>query len=280
MSKRLANILDASLPPPPELRYFLDAVQKWQNASVRPARKDPVHGNIFGRSTKSSGSMNCEKAGIASLLQFADVCLQQAATYDTLDAFFVAWGQWVLEPSQMFDTAAEQEQCMQQRVQQAGDRFKVYSVPIGTFRTYMNAAARAYMAQVAPIPNHKPAVPSSVKQFPEYARFLRAVITRARGAKAVANAANPQSDILRPEELPMVMATVNHHNVQQRQKANILLIGFQTGLRAEVLRRLVVGNLQPGQTEDGRKSYKFVVGTMKNLPANLQHLDAPFFNQV
>ena len=143
MSKRLANILDASLPPPPELRYFLDAVQKWQNASVRPARKDPVHGNIFGRSTKSSGSMNCEKAGIASLLQFADVCLQQAATYDTLDAFFVAWGQWVLEPSHMFDTTAEQDQCMQQRVLQAGDRFKVFSVPHERCREGLHGASCA-----------------------------------------------------------------------------------------------------------------------------------------
>ena len=229
MSKRLANILDASLPTPPDLRYFLDVMQRWQNASVEQARQDPVHGALFRPTKKASGSKGCERAGITSLLQFADLCLHQAATYPTLDAFFVAWGQWVLHPSQLFDTSAEQDQCMQQRVQQAQDKFKVFSVPVGTFRTYVNAAARAYTTQVAALPDNKPIVPSSVKQFPEYATFLRGVIQRSRAVQAVNHAANPASEILQAEEMPLVMATVNQNNVQQVQRANILKIGFQTG---------------------------------------------------
>ena len=106
MSKRLANILlPLCQPPLLDLRYFLDVMQRWQNASVEQARQDPVHGALFRPTKKASGSKGCERAGITSLLQFADLCLHQAAPYPTLDAFFVAWGQWVLHPSQLFDTS-------------------------------------------------------------------------------------------------------------------------------------------------------------------------------
>ena len=186
MSKRLANILDASLPSPPDVGHFLYVLEQWQKIECNPVSNvtDPVHGNLFHAPKKASGSAGTEKAGVACAVQFGQLCKHLGATYSTLDSFFVAWGQWVLKPEELFDTAEEEEECRLHRERQAAGLFKVYNVPVGSFRTYCNAVARAFSAQsstssTAAVGSNA-LVPSSKKQFPQFNVFLNEVITRSK----------------------------------------------------------------------------------------------------
>jgi hypothetical protein len=198
MSKRLANMLEATLPPAPSVTAFLAGLRAWQTAHTAAATNpDPIHGDLFGVPKKPSGSAGAERAGVSLVLHFAQFCEACGATYTTLDAFLTAWAQWVISPAHLFDTEAEQKACEERRKEQAGRRFKCSSLPVGTFRTYLNAVARAYSQSGSPIGgNDVVIVPSSLRQFPNLNATLKPVITRSRATRAVTAAQRPVSEIL------------------------------------------------------------------------------------
>ncbi len=99
--KRLLNTLDAALPMPPSPTEFILAVRAL--ATPPPAQgPDPVHGTMFSKAKKPSGSQGTERAGIKGFLDFASLCDKKQATYPSLDALFVAWGQWAIRPEALF----------------------------------------------------------------------------------------------------------------------------------------------------------------------------------
>ena len=82
------------------------------------------------------------------------------------------------------------------------------------------------------------------------------------------------------EELGKLHAENGRFGVLYEQRWNILVVGFRTGLRSEVLRRLQVDSFSEGVTEKGERMLTVVVGSMKNLPSDLGRADAAMFKQV
>ncbi|EPS58297.1 hypothetical protein M569_16518 [Genlisea aurea] len=223
-----------------------------------------------------AGSERTERAGLKSVLQFAQVCEGLGAQYPTLDAFFCAWGGWVVKPSLLFQKEEEMELCEARRMSLAA-QFGVdqCSFPAATFRTYVNAVTRVYTRAMPDVM----IVPSSQRQFPLFDKWFTDLNTRERAARAISTAANPPTDVLSVSEFRCVMSTVDTSNVFQNQQANILALAFGTGFRAEVLRRLQSDSFQTSQKE-GRTVLTVVVGTMKNLSGSFAKADAALFRQV
>ena len=120
MSKRAANILEASLSPIPGVDEFVFALVQWHANLNVPANVDPVHGVLFAtKSQAPKGTRGTEMAAVRSLLQFADLCKSKSANYPNLDDFMVGWGRWVIDPNHLFDTTAAREECVQQRAELA-----------------------------------------------------------------------------------------------------------------------------------------------------------------
>jgi hypothetical protein len=132
---------------------------------------------MFSKAKKPSGSQGTERAGIKGFLDFASLCDKKQATYPSLDALFVAWGQWAIRPEALFDATADVRACAAQReaLKQA-HHIASANHNTGSFRTYINSVARAYTA-ASPA---RMVVPSSIRQFPTYNVFFAAANTRDR----------------------------------------------------------------------------------------------------
>ncbi|EPS57353.1 hypothetical protein M569_17465 [Genlisea aurea] len=152
-----------------------------------------------------------------------------------------------------FDEAEEATACALRRKELA-DKHAICNQlqsPL-SFRTYVNAVARVYKNAVP----DTIIIPSSQRQFPEFNQFFASAVVRERARRAVTTTTHPSSEIHQVEEFRAVMG----------QRANTLTLAFCTGLRSEVLRRLVVSSFRESRTEDGTRMLTFAVGTMKNLP--------------
>ena len=55
MAKRVANLIEATLPPPPSVDAFVTIIQAVNENLSRPAAQDPVFGGMF-QSRKPRGS--------------------------------------------------------------------------------------------------------------------------------------------------------------------------------------------------------------------------------
>ena len=181
MTKRIANLLDAGLPPPPPLSVFLDVLKKQRQGWVTPqAKVDPIHGTMLSKKKKLSGTQNNERAAVRSALQFVEVCAHLQATYEDLDNWFVAWGAWIIDEKFLVDCATEMAGIRARRQRQAdGSKFKFGTASPRSFRTYLNAVTRAYTQSVLEIT----LVASSKKQFPELREFMKDPIGRDRGER-------------------------------------------------------------------------------------------------
>ena len=80
---------------------------------------------------------------------------------------------------------------MERRQEQAGEDFRLFNMPVASFRTYSNAVARVY-SQVGATA----IIPSSLRQFPTFNVFMGSVIARSRAVSAVRAAAIPETEIL------------------------------------------------------------------------------------
>ena len=75
MAKRLSNLIDASLPPPPSVVEFVDALRNGHSAR---SEVDPVHG-ICPSMKQASGSEKTDNAAVRAFLEFIILCdLMQA----------------------------------------------------------------------------------------------------------------------------------------------------------------------------------------------------------
>ena len=102
----------------------------------------------------------------------------------------------VIDVNRLFDSNADRVQCMERRQEQAGEDFRLFNMPVGSFRTYSNAVARVY-SQVGATA----IIPSSLRQFPTFNVFMGSFIARSRAVSAVRADAIPETEILQQEEV-------------------------------------------------------------------------------
>ena len=235
--KRIANLMDASLPAPPTAADFTLVIQ---NAHSGTTDVDPLLGEAAGpASPKRSGTNSTEKAGVACFLDYVAVCAAHSVTHDTLDSLFMGWARWVVDAKHLAESPDQVETLLAARKTKAGANFRVYAMPVLSFRTYCNALARMYQRYG---PKDRSIVPSSVKQFPGFNGLMSGVITRFRGTKASNWKAQPENNTLQTAELVKVVATATATPLQVQRK-NILCLAFATGYRGEIIRRLTVESL-------------------------------------
>lgn len=284
MSKRMANILDLQVPPPPTIQEFVSCLEKWVADREQGPPADPVHGTLFHPKgpQRPRGTESSERAGVRYALQFAKMCTNISASdplrvYPSLDAWLVGWGGWVVDPSHLFQTEEERDVCKVQRQAVANADFPYTTMSVMTFRTYVNAVARVYNGGA-----QNGMVPSSKKQFPLFNAFIEPCFVRSKAVKAINSAQRPEVEVLSVEELKKVMqSSASETSPLILQRRNALPFAFATGIRAEMLRRLVVQSFKEGEkTDDGRRTMTMVLGTMKNLPATMTSVDAALFKQV
>ena len=273
--------MDAILAPAPPVAEFTHVIQAWlKRQEAQPAKvDDPIHGALFAEPMRPKGSEKTEMAAARCFDTFCRFAQHANAVYPDLDHFFVAWARWVISPHDLFPNDEQAAECLARRKQQAGEQFRVWTLPTISFRTYVNALARLFTREARGGQALQTVVPTSVKQFPHFCACMGELTTRLRGEQTTTWKSDPLDNTITTEEMVQVVSTVTDVRVLDVQRRNILCVGFATGFRSEVLRRLLVGSVHPGITTDGQRMYTFQVGTMKNMPGTLDHVDAKLFSQ-
>jgi hypothetical protein len=268
--KRIANLMDAQMPSPPAVQIFVsllrDALGTNASSSV-----DALLGALPGL-VKKKPLLPRNHAAVKAFLDYFSICETHNVKFATLDDVFVGWARYAITASQIYATDEQVESCLQVRQEKAGDA-KLQSMAVLSFRTYVNSVASTFKSVAGE--NHI-IVPSSLKQFPQYNEYMGPLLVRARAKQTVDWGGDPVNNVLQPEELLQVVATVATSRPFDLQRKHLLCLGFATGYRGEVLRRLLVESLKPS-TDAGRKIYTIVVGTMKNIPGDLNHVDEKLF---
>ena len=277
MGKRDTNIVDASLPLPPSPTELSQLLTKWLQTqmSKEAAPADPIHGNVFAnqRISKKKGTAGCEKAAVQCCLEFFRLCTHSNAQYGTLDEFFISWARYAMNATDLCSAAGDVEAIQQQRQVHVQNGFKAYSLPTGSFKTYVNAVCRVASE------NGHVVVSTSHKQLPQFQMFMSDPIARFRQEKAHKAAARADTSVLSEPEFVKIMheeATTPLH----KQRLNILCIAWSTGLRADSLMKLTMNSFRDIRTDAGVDGMEIVIPNMKNLPADIEHCDASLFRQV
>jgi hypothetical protein len=169
----------------------------------------------------------------------------------------------------LYATPEQVDICIAARTEKAGADFRVRSMPILTFRSYINSVAFLYKTSER---SSQPIVPSSLGQFPNFNAFFNPLLKKAFAAKVPGWKGDPTNTAITEEELITVVGAVNEKRPLEVQRRNCLLLRYATAYRAEVLARLEVDSLKPRMV-DGKKAYEVVVATMKNHPAKLSVTD-------
>jgi hypothetical protein len=147
MSKRAANLSEASLPQPPPPDRFIAVLKKWQSAEEGSSEDDPINGTGYQAGDRPVGTRKTECAGVQSFLSFAGLCQKLKVEYGSLDRMLVAWAKWVIKPDELTSDTAGIEGIKKKReeqVQKAGKEYLTKSLPLQSFRTYCNAVARVF----------------------------------------------------------------------------------------------------------------------------------------
>ncbi len=275
MAKRLCNLIEASLPPPPAIPDFVAVMRAYM--APRPVVADPVHG-VCDAPKIAEGSEKTDRAAVRALLEFVALCDALGAKYDSLDDMFIGWGRWSIRTQDLWADDANAAATLARRKEQAKTHgnLRVTLWPPSSFRTYVNAVARVYK-RAAPT---SILVPSSERQFPAFNVFFEQVHARERSFRASANATTATTDILRPQEYQVIMRDGTPRDAFEAQRRNILALVFCTGFRAEVLRRLTHTSFREGVDDAGGRQLTVVVGSMKNHDAGFTNADAALFRQV
>jgi hypothetical protein len=155
------------------------------------------------------------------------------AQYALLDDFFCAWTAWVIDPPYLYDDATTVIQAETLRRAQCGEKFKYETKPPSTVRGHLNSLARMYTSAAPGVSF----VPSSLSQFPQLQKLMTAALTRERSRKVLDKVGHPGAEVLQDEELSAVLASVDWSKPYESQRGNILILGYSTGYRSEVLRR-------------------------------------------
>ena len=236
MSKRDVNVIDASLPAAPTPMEFVATLRSWREVAIakkgQSVSVDPIHGTLFNNAppTKKKGTQGTEMCGVLCALEFHAVCEETKAEYPSLDQWLMSFARFTVAPRHLFDSEAEIASAIAQRKVTCGKKFRYYELPVGSFRTYLNALCRVCTAAGLVL------VSSSVRQLPELQILMANAITRSRKEKAT-RAAQANDAVLSESEFKVVM-DVPATSLLEEQRKNILALAFATGMRADNLAKL------------------------------------------
>lgn len=107
--------------------------------------------------------------------------------------------------------------------------------------------------------------------------FMREPIRRMREKKCVASAQKGENEILADEELEILFNDTNFNNAFENQRYNILIWGFRTGMRPEMIQHVQTEALVVGTAKDGVSTLCSILGNMKNLPPTMNNADLDLF---
>ena len=229
MGKRDTNIAEANLPGTPVPEKYIAMLKAWlQKDRSGVATNDPIHGNAFAnvKVEKKKGTLSTEKAGVQCALAFAQLCDDKGAQYPSLQEWATSWAKWVIKAEHLCDNGDDAQGIKEQRQATAANgRYKLYNLPIESFKTYMNATGRVYTEQ-----SGKGLVMSSRKQLPEFQTFVELVVERARKVRARRDVEHPVPDVVSEKEYTELMDWPTK-SVAEQQRQNIIAVAYCTGLR-------------------------------------------------
>jgi hypothetical protein len=274
--KRQALLLEGNLAPPPPVSVFVGALKKWLEKRTAPKRSDPLHGPAFVNEAggQPSGTKNLEVTATKSALRFNDLTTELGTEYEGLDAWLLAMSRWMMQAQLMFDDPREAEAFHANRIQKKPPGYKLYQMSANSFRGYLNGIGRAY--------NETDTQPfimmSSLKQFPETNRFMRAALTREALRRSLnVTHSNYDDHVLTENELPRLREATDFQKPLQVQRCNQTILAYRTGFRPEMLRRLKVGSVRIDVDAQGRKVMTIILGSMKQLVQDLTKCDLALF---
>ena len=278
MGKRDTNVAEANLPAPPDVQAFVQTLRDWEKRqNIRKGKRvDPIHGEVFANDVPSrrKGTIATEKAGVQCALAFAKLCEDTGAQYDSLDNWAQSWGQWVVAPIHLCEKDEDIARVRERRKESCVGGRKEFALPVGSFKTYVNACGRVYTAQ-----SGNALVMSARKQLPEFVVFCNEAVTRARKRRATMQASKESGRYLTEDEFRYVMGLKTKTAIT-RQRQNILGFAYCTGLRASSIARLQVNSFRDEGQPGGKRMLRLIIGNMKNLPAELDKCEATLFHQV
>ena len=274
--KRIANLLDSQQPTPPsvaEVEKTLRTMIEAPSATV-----DALLGHIEDEKAEKREMNKHYKTAVKAFLEYLDICAANNVSFETLDDCFVGWARWTIKTEELFASAEARDTWNVKKQEKARAGAKIRNMPAASFVTYANDMARVYRHVCAPLPR---IIPSSEKQFPKYNLFMQPLLKDSKERDVAKWKGDPENVVLQEEELLRIVEGTNFAQPYSVQRRNMLVLGFCTGYRAEVMKRLQVESFRPKfpnyKIEDGKKIYTAVVGSMKNMPANLQKSDAKLF---
>lgn len=100
-----------------------------------------------------------------------------------------------------------------------------------------------------------------------------------RDKRCIEKAHKTDNDILGDDELEVLHNDTNFKSAYENQRYNILIWGFRTGMRPEMIQHVQTAALVVGQAEDGVKTVSSILGNMKNLPPTMTQADKALFCQ-
>ena len=138
------------------------------------------------------GTLAAEKAGVQCALAFAQLCEDKGAQYPGPQEWATSWAKWVIKAEHLCDNSDDAQGIKEQRQATAANgRYKLYNLPVASFKTYMNATGRVYTEQ-----SGEGLVMSSRKQLPEFQTFVELVVERARKLRARRDVEHPVPEVV------------------------------------------------------------------------------------
>ena len=175
-AKRISNMLDAALRPPPSIEEFMAVIAALLEVPAANTNIDSLFGEAFDGSVsaKPRGTVCVGKAACKAIATFHKLCKDKNKVYETLDDFMVGFAKWVLSVEVLADTEEQRHLIGQQRRTLCGNTYPVYNISPTTMRTYVNGLATVWNQQNTEVK----VVLSSLMQFSKFNEFMRVCVTR------------------------------------------------------------------------------------------------------
>jgi hypothetical protein len=238
---------------------------------------DPLQGSILESVVpkKRSGAQSSDRAAVNCALDFAQICELCEVTYQDLDAWFKGWACWALNVHFLFDDNEAAVKFQEHRESTQGIHLPLRNMSPSSFRTYANAVCRKFN-EVEPADGVY-LLASSVKQFKALNEVMKKTLMKEGKEKALRSGPDFENDVLVAAELELLYSQTNFACAYQAQRYNMIIMGFRTGFRPEMLVRLHVGSLVESKDSDGRRVLTVCLESMKNLVQDMSKADIALF---
>ena len=279
MSKRMENMLDATLPPPPPVNDFMECLREVADGKAKPVEGDLFDGvfeNEVDTVGKPAGTMGVHKTAVRLVLNFEALRALKGVELADLDVWFEQFAKFVIDVRTITQDEDQQKRILKKREEFSGDPKALRSISPLSMRTYVNGLAVMYNQSGR---TTKVSF-SSTMQFPKFNAFMRGCVTIHRGLVAIKEASKDAAafEILQDRELPLLWNNTNFDSLYEVQRMGMAILAFRTGLRGDTLRKLDI-DMYALIVEGGEKYLQPVVGTMKNLAASLDKVEKALFKQ-